>query len=481
MTPIADPTPPGPPPTYTIPVPTPAPTQTLPPDTNYLDQAVAAAQAGLLAEVAALPPVQGSLTATLLNPVTGGRVVSADGSFTVGLRPGVVPLTSTLAVALAQPHFAPDNPRATRHGLPLTATVELTATQGLAGPRWTGFDRDAVLLWTIDPAVLAAAGVQGIPRVYTFNETSQTWDQVLSTWLPQTHQIVARTPHFSLYALSDGFDAVNNYLPTINNFETNLQSGTAAVNYPLNLPAGPGGFGPKVSLSYNSGAGDRVDPSQQGPSSVGWGWTLSTSYIAATQHNGSNHAWTPSIVTDGINGDLTLGTDGTWHTAQESFARITYNSTDKTWQAWDKSGTHYVFDQPVYTSDGTHGVQVPYRWMLHTATDVHLNTLTYAYWYEINGSGGFTRVDSPPGTTAVWSIYPRQITWGATDTRGDKLQANFTVAQRNPTGLAPDAPTRDRNSTFVQDYCVTGVDVQRRQEVAGPWGPAGSFAPLRSY
>ena len=217
-----------------------------------------------------------------------------------------------------------------------------------------------MLVFKIDPAKLEDAGVKGTPRVYTYDESQMVWVEVLSEWNPDTRELVATTPHFSLYAVGSGFDKVNNYLPTINNFEVDLQSGSATVNYPINLPPGPAGFGPKVALSYNSGNVDRVDINQQGSSPIGWGWSLSGSYVAASQHHWRGcltatptppatphpadegyHPWTVSIASDGASGELVKAADGYWHTSVQGFARVTYVSGN--WEAWGTDGTHYYF------------------------------------------------------------------------------------------------------------------------------------------
>src|SRR5439155_17396451 len=141
-------------------------------------------------------------------------------------------------------------------------------------------------VWNIDQAMLRAAGVRGFPlHVYTYDEQRGFWEEIPSKYKPETGQLLALTPHFSIYAVGDSFDKLNNYLPTINDFEVDLQTGTASAQYPIDLPPGPGGFGPTVRLPYNSGSVDRVDYTQQGPSNVGWRWHLSTNYVAASQHH----------------------------------------------------------------------------------------------------------------------------------------------------------------------------------------------------
>lgn len=146
--------------------PTVAPTATPPPDLNVVDLALDAARAALQAQVQALPVV----TNTLVSGTTGGRLTSSDGALTLGLRPGSVAVTDTVAVQLEPRSFPAADPRATRDGQPLAYTFELTATHGVGGPRITQFAQDAVLIWQLDAATLAQAGVLGFPlHVYTYN------------------------------------------------------------------------------------------------------------------------------------------------------------------------------------------------------------------------------------------------------------------------------------------------------------------------
>ena len=200
-----------------------------------------------------------------------------------------VPVTEVLNVTIDRVTFQQGDPRATRNGQPLAYTFELSATRGVLGTPINHFAKEVTLVWNIDFTELAAAGVKGWPlHVYTYDEIAETWREVRSWFKKETNQLIATTPHFSIYSIGTGFDKIKQYVPTINGFEVDLQSGTASIAYPINLPLGPRGIGPQVSLSYNSGSIDRIDTAQQGSSTIGWGWTLSTSYIAASQHHFTN-------------------------------------------------------------------------------------------------------------------------------------------------------------------------------------------------
>ena len=509
--------PPTPPPTYTIGLPTPPPTVTPIPDTNYEQQAIDAARTALLTEVNALPPLTGTVSGSLLDVVVpaaqvalGGKVTHPDGGLTLGLTPGFVtlPVTETngaVDIQINRITFQPGDPNGLLNGIaavPIAYSYQLTATDTLSGQRIASFSREVALVWNIDPAELDTEGVHGFPlNAYWFNEQNGAWEAILSRWSSATNQLIATTPHFSTYAVDPIFDPVKNYLPSVNQFEVDKQSGTARVQYPINLPAGPGGLAPKVTLSYNSGNIDRVDGSNQGSSSIGWGWDLSTSYVAARQHvfNGGCPSlqtpygpWTTSIVADGINGDLVLGSDNVngvnyWHTSNESFARVEYiagtdpySRTTDSWIAWDKNGTRYQFDLNALTEDSineTGGLctgspaLTTYKWMLHTVTDVHGNTLTYSYQFE---DRAHVLHNQPITNSLALAVYPSEIDYGTQDGSGQyKVQVTFSLA-----GGRQDISSNDSKGNFYQSYYITGIHVNRLQNGNGG---GNTYHLLRQY
>jgi hypothetical protein len=56
-------------------------------------------------------------------------------------------------------------------------------------------------------------------------------------------------------SLPAGGGAVSSISPT---FDVDLNTGTASVSIPLELPPGPNGLRPDLSLRYHSGAGDGI-------------------------------------------------------------------------------------------------------------------------------------------------------------------------------------------------------------------------------
>jgi hypothetical protein len=103
-------------PTYTISPPTAAPFVTPVPDTNYVQQAHDRARDELQAQVNALPPLNRTITGTLASGLIGGRINSEDGGLTLGLRPGIVPVTNTINVQMSRVQFPLGDRRSWRNG-----------------------------------------------------------------------------------------------------------------------------------------------------------------------------------------------------------------------------------------------------------------------------------------------------------------------------------------------------------------------------
>jgi alcohol dehydrogenase class IV len=66
--------------------------------------------------------------------------------------------------------------------------------------------------------------------------------------------------HFSDFALSDGSSPSSAYIPSLQGWQVGLYSGNVTYEYPIDVPAGPGGIRPNLGLSYNSTATDSRVP-----------------------------------------------------------------------------------------------------------------------------------------------------------------------------------------------------------------------------
>ena len=96
------------------------------------------------------------------------------------------------------------------------------------------------------------------------------------------------TTHFTVFDID-----VNNWqasrLPTVDSFQVANFTGAATYSMPIEVPAGPGGLQPALSLSYNSQVVDSATTQSQA-SWVGMGWSLDSGYIETNSHGTSDWA-----------------------------------------------------------------------------------------------------------------------------------------------------------------------------------------------
>jgi len=130
-------------------------------------------------------------------------------------------------------------------------------------------------------------------------------------------------------------------------FNVDLSAGSMTAGYPIDLPAGAGGFRPPLTLAYSSASIAEQHNPQAAASWVGEGWNLTPGAITWAEHNatsgGSNPTWEDSwqlndpfgssveLVPSNINvstyyedanGSAISPSPQTWHTAPEIHARV---------------------------------------------------------------------------------------------------------------------------------------------------------------
>lgn len=218
--------------------------------------------------------------------------------------------------------------------------------------------------------------------LYTYNEAEGNWEPLYSWIDAEANILYAYSDHLSYFAtgLSD-FDAARP--PFIENIQTGGFSGSATYAYPLQLPPGPGGLQPSLTLSYNSQVVDESTSHTQA-SWVGMGWSLDGGRITRNSHGTPDNLNddTYSISMNGLNGNLLKGADGYYHTTPEAFWRIEFNTGNNTWVVLDKTGSEYTFTAKAYyprrSSDSPcdYGGDVTYLWGLSTVKNAFRDDLT---------------------------------------------------------------------------------------------------------
>jgi RHS repeat-associated protein len=405
-------------------------------------------------------------------------LTSSDGALTLQVPPtaATTPLTLTVSPATpASPSFqrgfgtfaldATDAAGAAVHqfSVPITLTLRYTPEQlqarGLA-------ERDLTLFW-FDPTT---------PITQTDGSvTLGAWQALALALDAATHTATALVSHFSNFQFADGASPSAAFLPSLQGFQVSQFTGAASYSYPIELPAGPGGLKPSLSLSYSSGATDGTTGQRLKNQAawVGLGWSLDTGAVARNKL--PNGDATYSLVLNGQSYTLSRGAalSGSpystnhlmgwdWSTTDDAFLRVRAMS-DNSWAAWTTDGTRYDFSTAAVWAWGSSGQPSfeTYKWLLTSITDTHGNTINYTY-DRLQETQSFGTVDK--------DIWPSTISWA-----GGRYQVNFISTARPLDTQFEGAPNQYPNANAAphQTRELDSIDVWSK--------PAGSWQRVRQY
>ncbi len=195
-------------------------------------------------------------------------------------------------------------------------------------------------------------------------------------------------------------------------FQPQLNSGSGSYAVPIQLPKGPGGFGPSLSLQYHTGNGNGC---------VGIGWKLSEpSFVSRNMDNGL------PLYVDAANGldddfdgtidnpgeidrfsgidleELVSLPDATFRSeSEETFLR--YERTATGWSARTKSGVQHEFGSS--SSARVEGGSRVFSWLLERSTDLNGNAIEYRYLSDPGSPGQkYCREIRWAGETAFYAV-----------------------------------------------------------------------------
>ncbi len=234
------------------------------------------------------------------------------------------------------------------------------------------YDQDAI---GIHPSALS---------LFWYNEEVGAWLPLPGLMDYQRNVFLTRATHFSLYALGENAWE-SRKIPPLDAAQVADFTGSASYSIPVEVPIGPGGIQPSISIDYNSMSAEGhyfqtpsdgftagiTDGSQV--SWVGAGWSLSAGG-SIIRNMGENIDW------DGDDTfSLTVGNTAMrlvpvsvhedyidYKSADENFWKIrriinrvtgtpygqpnppSFGEENDTWVAWDKTGTLYSFTKPAY-------------------------------------------------------------------------------------------------------------------------------------
>ncbi len=232
-------------------------------------------------------------------------------------------------------------------------------------------------------------------RLYYYDEAQAEWLSLPSQVFTDSQVLRASTDHLTVFDISSS-TWESGRLPSLQAFQVSQFTGAASYSLPLWTPPGPGGLQPSLELSYSSQAVDNAIAAQTQASFVGMGWALDTGSIERDQHGTPDYMGddTFSISAAGVSSLLLNGADGYYHTTDETFWRIQYDSANDTWNAWDKSGTQYSFGATAatraqypsgyhYSCNGNYTTNpTTWRWSLYKIRNIHQQELTFTYFTD---------------------------------------------------------------------------------------------------
>jgi RHS repeat-associated protein len=257
-------------------------------------------------------------------------------------------------------------------------------------------------------------------RLYYYDEAQAEWLPLPSQVFTDSQVLRASTDHLTVFDISSS-TWESGRLPSLQAFQVSQFTGAASYSLPLWTPPGPGGLQPSLELSYSSQAVDNAIAAQTQASFVGMGWALDTGSIERDQHGTPDYMGddTFSISAAGVSSLLLKGEDGYYHTAGETFWRIQYDSANDTWNAWDKSGTQYIFGATAatralypsgyhYSCNGNYTTNpTTWRWSLYKMRNIHQQELTFTYFTDYQNKKH--PCDSNIIFNTAIAVYPQSI------------------------------------------------------------------------
>lgn len=363
---------------------------------------------------------------------------------------------------------------------PLTITVTYTPEQlealGIS-------EQDATLFWYDENH---EGGAQWVP-------TSTQIDDV-------NHTAITVVSHFTGFTLSDGSSPSAAFVPSLQGWQVGLYTGDVSYQFPIDVPAGPGGIKPNLSLTYDSTStdGDTGTRQKQQASWAGKGWSLDTGYVALNRLPAeSDVSRYYTLVFNGQSFDLVRGehrtgrgtslsdpTNWEWHPTDENFirARAEVQSSQSgrggpgyqryMWKVWAKDGTRYDFMEDAWQAfvdcSAPDAFLETYKWYLSRVVDSNRNVVTYNYDRLSETIGQQCTGVTISGTTD-YSVWPTSITWGynsgvtTTPTPVDRYKVEFVSSARGTVDMDYDRSLNHINRAPMETRVLDRIDVYSKQ------------------
>lgn len=350
---------------------------------------------------------------TMVEADKDSEIKSADDNINIRIPKGAV--SKRTRVELVE-HTA-----AGSTGMRMVKLFDLNANYSDSSEKVKKFNKELTISVKHEPEELKRVDIDSL-RLYYLDENSQKWIPISnSKYDRQTMTLNAAVDHLSYFG--EQANPIFNGPGRITAAETDLQSGAAIFNYPIELPPGPGGFQPQLVLSYNSGVVDEMKNKRAAGSWVGIGWAL---------HFGRIYSYTEDEQSEGGKKYyLELGNDSyrlekldatNYRLVPDAFWKITRNSENgNTWEAWDPDGNYYRFGGTQDSEQYIYGTPANdyYRWDLSLLRDTNNNIATVTYVRDMYNN-------------SVRSAYPQYLTYN-----DNKINIQFNSSYDENAGNGP--------------------------------------------
>jgi hypothetical protein len=166
-------------------------------------------------------------------------------------------------------------------GMQILNMFELNAKETATAKVISTFQKNLEITIDHEPEELAAIDKSSLRLFYLDEKTKQWLPADSLKYDPKTKKATANISHFSHYG--EFATALSVGPGRIMASEVVPQTGAFTFDYPIELPPGPGGFQPKLALTYNSALVDQMKSKQAVGSWVGIGWDMNFGKITYDQ------------------------------------------------------------------------------------------------------------------------------------------------------------------------------------------------------
>ncbi len=262
---------------------------------------------------------------------------------------------------------------------------EITARQSLTKRAISHFDKNLEIEVSYAEDDIPAA-LESDLKLSWYNPQSGGWVSLPTSVDTTTKTLTAVSDHFTVFDYSvDNWQASK--LPTLDASQVSAYTGAASYTLPLEVPSGPGGLKPDLSLSYNSQVVDSATTLAQA-SWVGMGWSLDIGGIERNSNGTSSYEGddTFMLTINGVGSNIIHDANG-YHLSNENFWKVEKFSNPLTWKVTDKSGNQYFFDKTTtlnyyHESDHCNKSTLDIRWSLTKMVNIFGQEIKYNYTDE---------------------------------------------------------------------------------------------------